>query len=166
MNVILDLLVFYSWGLFVKIMDTLLWMVPYKIKEYSYLSSCSCSFLSAIIYLWSWYKCHIVWICKHHIRLHMFCCLVILCTTAQWMLCLINEISIRMKNELYRSLEYEIIILGYRKVGHIIMLDSKENLKGIEFRASMDSPSHQETHLSFQSHRLILQYIFIKHRKN
>lgn len=54
-----------------------------------------------------------------------------------------------MKNELYWSLEYEIIILGYRKVGHIIMLGSKEILKGIEFRANMFSPIHQETRLSF-----------------
>lgn len=142
MNVILDLLVFYCWGLFVKIIEILLWMVPYKIKEYSYLSSCSCSFLSAIIYLWSWYKCHIVWICKHHIRLHMFCCLVILGTAAQGMLCLINEISISMKNALYWSLEYEIIISYCRKVGRIIMHSSREIWGGTEFRVKIYSYIH------------------------
>lgn len=86
----------------------------------------------AIIHLWSWCKCHIVWICKHHIRLHMFCCLVILGTGTSWILCLINEISIRMKNELCWSLEYDIDLSDFscEKVGCILMDGSKRNLEG------------------------------------
>lgn len=72
----------------------------------------------------------------------MFCCLVILGTTAQGMLCLINEISIRMKNALYWSFEYKIIISYCRKVGHIIMQGSKEIWEGTEFMAKIYSYIH------------------------
>lgn len=91
----------------------------------------------AIIHLWSWCKCHIVWIRKHHICLHMFCCLVVLGTGASWILCLINEISIRMKKwaMLVSWIWYWSQILVVKKLAAFSWMVVKEIWKGIKFKS-------------------------------